>query len=194
MATDFSEYIKFIVIGSSGVGKTAILTRLVSNTFSDDTTSTVGVEFVSSEVTIDGKNIKLQIWDTAGQERFRAIAKNYFHSAAGVILVFDLTSRKSFDDLTQWMNDVHQHCDQNIVVTLVGNKCDLKDDRCISENEAKDFAESHHLEYIETSALNGNNIKYVFESTATGALKNLTVQAKNQNVILTNETKDSRCC
>ena len=194
MATDFSEYIKFIVIGSSGVGKTAILTRLVSNTFSDDTTSTVGVEFVSSEVTIDGKNIKLQIWDTAGQERFRAIAKNYFHSAAGVILVFDLTSRKSFDDLTQWMNDVHQHCDQNIVVTLVGNKCDLKDDRCISENEAKDFAESHHLEYIETSALNGNNIKYVFESTATGALKNLTVQAKNENVILTNETKDSRCC
>ncbi|OHT09160.1 small GTP-binding protein [Tritrichomonas foetus] len=195
MTSNQSEYIKFIVIGSSGVGKTSILTRLVSGTFSDDTASTVGVEFVSAEVNVDGKSVKLQIWDTAGQERFRSIAKNYFHSAVGVILVFDLTERKSFDDLGQWLEDVHQHCEQDTVVVLVGNKCDMTDERCISENEAKSFAEMHKFEYFETSALCGDNIEYTFQSTAASALKIAeSRKVSYDNVVLTNEPKESGCC
>lgn len=164
---------KFIVIGSSGVGKTALLTRLVDHTFTGESQSTIGVEFIATEINVDGSAVKLQIWDTAGQERFRAIAKAYFRSAIGVILVFDLTDRKSFDDLNQWLSDVHAHCDPNAVVTLIGNKSDLEQSRKISESEAKAFADLHQLNYLETSALGGDNVELAFQTTASNVLRTL---------------------
>ncbi|OHT15916.1 small GTP-binding protein [Tritrichomonas foetus] len=162
---------KFIVIGSSGVGKTAILTRLVDHTFTGESQSTIGVEFIATDIDVDGTPVKLQIWDTAGQERFRAIAKAYFRSAIGVMLVFDLTDRKSFDDLNQWLSDVHAHCDTNAVVTLIGNKSDLEDSRKVSESEASSFAELHQLNYLETSALGGDNVELAFQTTASNVLR-----------------------
>ena len=162
---------KFIIIGSSGVGKTAILTRLVDHTFTGESQSTIGVEFIATDIDVDGKQVKLQIWDTAGQERFRAIAKAYFRSAIGVILVFDLTDRKSFDDLSQWLSDVHAHCDPNAVVMLIGNKSDLESSRKISESEAKSFAELHNLNYLETSARVGDNVELAFQTTAQNVLR-----------------------
>ena len=164
---------KFIVIGSSGVGKTALLTRLVDHTFTGESQSTIGVEFIATEINVDGSAVKLQISDTAGQERFRAIAKAYFRSAIGVILVFDLTDRKSFDDLNQWLSDVHAHCDPNAVVTLIGNKSDLEQSRKISESEAKAFADLHQLNYLETSALGGDNVELAFQTTASNVLRTL---------------------
>jgi small GTP-binding protein len=157
---------KFIVIGSSGVGKTAILKRLVDNTFVEESQSTIGVEFLMTAIQVDGVTIKLQIWDTAGQERFRSIAKAYFRSAIGVMLVFDLADRKSFEDLNQWLNDVHTLCDPNAVVTLIGNKSDLTDARSVTATEAESFAQLHKLTYLETSARGGNNIQLAFQKTA----------------------------
>jgi small GTP-binding protein len=157
---------KFIVIGSSGVGKTAILKRLISDVFTGDSQSTIGVEFIATSMDIDGVSVKLQIWDTAGQERFRSIAKAYFRSAVGVILVFDLSERRSFDELNQWLNDVHSLCDPNAEVTVVGNKCDLVDSRTVTTTEAENFANVHHLSYLETSALSGDNIHEAFQRTA----------------------------
>ncbi|KAK8870216.1 hypothetical protein M9Y10_008093 [Tritrichomonas musculus] len=157
---------KFIVIGSSGVGKTAILKRLVDDVFTGESQSTIGVEFLATSIDVDGNNVKLQIWDTAGQERFRSIAKAYFRSAIGVILVFDLTDRKSFEDLGQWLSDVHALCDPNAVVTLIGNKSDLVDQRNVSNVEAESFAQLHQLTYLETSALGGENIQEAFQRTA----------------------------
>ena len=157
---------KFIVIGSSGVGKTAILKRLVDDVFTGESQSTIGVEFLATSIDVDGNNVKLQIWDTAGQERFRSIAKAYFRSAIGVILVFDLTDRKSFEDLSQWLSDVHSLCDPNAVVTLIGNKSDLVDQRNVSNVEAESFAQLHQLTYLETSALGGENIQEAFQRTA----------------------------
>jgi small GTP-binding protein len=157
---------KFIVIGSSGVGKTAILKRLVDNTFTGESQTTIGVEYVAATVPVDGVPIKLQIWDTAGQERFRSIAKAYFRAAVGVMLVFDLTDRKSFEDLTQWLTDVHSLCDPNAVVTLIGNKSDEVDKRVTTATEAQNFAQSHELTYLETSAKGGNNIQEAFEKAA----------------------------
>jgi small GTP-binding protein len=169
------------VIGSSGVGKTAILKRLVDNTFTGESQTTIGVEYVAATVPVDGHPIKLQIWDTAGQERFRSIAKAYFRSAIGVMLVFDLTDRKSFEDLTQWLNDVHSLCDPNAIVTLIGNKLDLANQRVITVTEVQNFAQLHELTYLETSALGGNNIQEAFQKAAAA------VHRKNASVVDTDD-------
>jgi small GTP-binding protein len=162
---------KFIVIGSSGVGKTAILKRLVDDVFMTESQSTIGVEFLATTVDVEGQEVKLQIWDTAGQERFRSIAKAYFRSAIGVILVFDLSDRKSFDDLNQWLTDIHALCDPNAVVTLIGNKLDLADQRKVTANEAEAFARLQQLTYFETSALGGDNIQEAFHRTTAAILR-----------------------
>jgi small GTP-binding protein len=162
---------KFIVIGTSGVGKTAILKRLVEGVFTTDSQSTIGVEFLATSMDVDGQAVKLQIWDTAGQERFRSIAKAYFRSAIGVILVFDLADRKSFDDLNEWLADIHALCDPNAVVTLIGNKSDLVGQRTVTSNEAEMFAQLHQLVYFETSALGGDNIREAFHRTAGAILR-----------------------
>lgn len=162
---------KFIVIGSSGVGKTAILKRLVDDVFTGESQSTIGVEFIATSIEVDGTAVKLQIWDTAGQERFRSIAKAYFRSAIGVILVFDLSDRKSFEDLNQWLSDVHSLCDPNAVVTLIGNKSDLVEQRTVTATEADSFAQLHQLTYLETSALGGDNIQEAFQRTAAAVFR-----------------------
>jgi small GTP-binding protein len=169
---------KFIVIGSSGVGKTAILKRLVDDVFTAESQTTIGVEFLATDIDLDGVTIKLQIWDTAGQERFRSIAKAYFRSAVGVILVFDLADRRSFDDLNRWLSDVHSLCDPNAEVTLIGNKSDLVDKRSVTATEADGFAQLHHLTYLETSALGGDNIQEAFRRTA-GAVYRKTMSTRD---------------
>lgn len=168
-----NDNFKFIVIGSSGVGKTAILTRLVDHVFTGESQSTIGVEFIATSVKVDNVTVKLQIWDTAGQEKFRAIAKAYFRSAVGVMLVYDITDRKSFDDLGGWLNDVHSQCDPNAVITLIGNKSDLEEKRKVSESEARDFAELHQLQYMETSALVGDNVELAFQTAASNVLRTM---------------------
>jgi small GTP-binding protein len=170
-ATSGRKTFKFIVIGTSGVGKTAILKRLVEGVFTTESQSTIGVEFLATSMDIDGQQVKLQIWDTAGQERFRSIAKAYFRSAIGVILVFDLSDRKSFDDLNQWLADIHALCDPNAVVTLIGNKLDLTGQRTVTTSEAEMFAQLHQLAYFETSALGGDNIREAFHRTAGAILR-----------------------
>jgi small GTP-binding protein len=162
---------KFIIIGSSGVGKTALLKRLTEDTFSVDSQSTIGVEFDSTLVDIDGQTVKLQIWDTAGQERFRSIAKAYFRNAVGVLLVFDITERKTFDDVNMWLNDVHSLCDPTAFVLLVGNKGDLASKRVITLAEAEQYAQNHQLIYLETSAMDGTNVRDAFLRVATQIYK-----------------------
>jgi small GTP-binding protein len=158
---------KFILIGSSGVGKTAILKRLVENSFTEDSQSTIGVEFDSTVLAINDRKVKLQIWDTAGQERFRSISKAYYRNAVGVILVFDITDRKSFDDLTSWLNDIRTLCDANAVIQLIGNKADLKSQRVVTLTEAEAFASHQHMQYLEISARVGENVREAFVRVAT---------------------------
>jgi small GTP-binding protein len=176
MATPIS--FKFIIIGASGVGKTAILKRLVEDTFSSESQSTIGVEFDSTTIDVDGQTIKLQIWDTAGQERFRSIAKAYFRNAVGVILVFDIGERKTFDDVNLWLNDVHSLCDPTATVVLIGNKADLAASRVVSLAEAEQYAQHHQLSYLETSALDGTNVREAFVKVATQIYRKSPVAGK----------------
>jgi small GTP-binding protein len=166
IGVEYKHSFKFIVIGSSGVGKTSLLQRLIDGQFSADGSPTIGVEYLSTVLEIDDQPIKLQIWDTAGQEKFRSIAKSYFRHAVGVILVYDITDRKSFDDLSSWLNDVHQFSDPNASIALIGNKLDRAAERAVTTAEAQLFASSHQLTYLETSALGGDNVNEAFHRAA----------------------------
>ena len=157
---------KVVVVGSSGVGKTAIVQRLIDNSFISDTQSTVGVEFKSFQVESDGFVCKLSIWDTAGQEKFRSVSKAYFRNAVGAVLVFALDDIDSFHELNTWINDLTSLAAPNAAILLVGNKADLTDNLAITENEALDFAKRYNVEYIEASAKSGQNIRETFTRLA----------------------------
>jgi small GTP-binding protein len=162
----YKHSFKFVVMGSSGVGKTCILKRLIDDQFPVDESPTIGADYVSKVEEVDGQSVRLQIWDTAGQEKFRSIAKSYFRGALGAILVYDITDRASFDELGGWLGDVHQFCDPNAFVALVGNKRDLADRRAVPCAEARRFAADHGLTYLEASALGGENVAEAFRLAA----------------------------
>lgn len=167
---DQSTQLKYVIIGASGGGKTSILRRLAENRFVQGTQSTVGIEYFTYDTTIENHKLKLMLWDTAGQERFYTIAKAYFRAALGIILVFDITDRKSFDQVPRWLRDARLDADPHCVALLVGNKTDLAEKRKISSEEAQKFAEVNELQYFETSALNGDGITEVFMKGATDIL------------------------
>jgi small GTP-binding protein len=178
---------KFIIVGSSGVGKTALLKRLIDDSWTDDSQSTIGVEFDSTVVNIGDRKVKLQIWDTAGQERFRSIAKAYYRNAVGVLVVFDLTDRKTFDDVNNWMNDIHALCDPNAVVQLIGNKSDMNPKRTVTVHEAEEYASHQRIQYMETSAKAGSNVRDAFIKVAAAVLGKSNKAAPpviNQNPLL----------
>ena len=159
------DYIfKLILIGSSGVGKTSILQRYIQKIFNDDYTCTIGVDFFMKSMKIDDKLIKLQLWDTAGTEKFKSITTGYYRGANAAFIVFDLTSRKSFENVSEWIENYYKYSnpDYERHVILIGNKSDLKNERIITENEIDDFVKLNKIKYFETSAKNGENIEDTF--------------------------------
>lgn len=193
---------KIIVVGSSGVGKSAIVDRLVFNKFKDENASTVGVEVQSHMFEVDGQPVKLQIWDTAGQERFRSVSRAYFRNAIGAILVFDITSRESFEEAEVWLNDIHSLAHQNAVILCAGNKNDMNATRKVSCGEINEFVEKNGLDYFETSALAGTNVTEVFMRLAyeinarvkSGDLPFLTATPHTAPVVQEEVKEESMCC
>jgi small GTP-binding protein len=161
--TGRSTSVKIVVVGESGVGKSQILRRFARDEFQLDTRATIGVEFASKQVQVDGISHKLQVWDTAGQERYRALTASYYRNAGGCLLVFDLTKRQTFAALSRWIAEIRQHTDgASVRILLVGNKADLVHIRQIPACEAKKFAQDNDLDFVETSALDGSNIHLAF--------------------------------
>ena len=155
---------KIVLIGDSGVGKTNILSRYISNEFSLNTQATVGVEFGSKIIKKGEKLIKLQIWDTAGQERYKSITSAYYKGSKGAFVVYDISRRCTFDNVDKWIGELKNNGSEDVFILLVGNKSDLNDQREISEEEVKKKAEVYNIAFCETSALKGNNIEFAFES------------------------------
>lgn len=134
---------------------------------------TIGVEFGARMVTIDGRQIKLQIWDTAGQESFRSITRSYYRGAAGALLVYDITRRETFNHLTRWLEEARQNANANMVIMLIGNKLDLEHRRAVSYDEGKKFADENGLIFLETSAKTAKNVEEAFCSTASKIYENI---------------------
>ncbi|PSS02992.1 Ras-related protein [Actinidia chinensis var. chinensis] len=159
---DYDYLFKVVLIGDSGVGKSNLLSRFTRNEFSLESKSTIGVEFATRSLTVDGKVIKAQIWDTAGQERYRAITSAYYRGAVGALLVYDVTRHSTFESVERWLRELRDHTDPNIVVMLIGNKCDLRHLVAVSTEDGKSFAERESLFFMETSALEATNVDNAF--------------------------------
>jgi Ras-related protein Rab-11A len=154
---------KIVLIGDSGVGKSNILTRFTKNEFNIDTKSTIGVEFATRTMNIDGKMVRAQIWDTAGQERYRAITSAYYRGAVGALIVYDMTKIQTFESVKKWLKELRDHGADNMVVMLVGNKNDLIHLRAVPFELAQGFAKENNLSLIETSALHSTNVELAFQ-------------------------------
>ncbi|XP_048333680.1 ras-related protein RABA5e [Ziziphus jujuba] len=158
------EYLfKIVIIGDSAVGKSNLLSRYARNEFNMHSKATIGVEFQTQSMDIDGKEVKAQIWDTAGQERFRAVTSAYYRGAVGALIVYDITRRTTFDSVGRWLEELNTHSDTTVARMLVGNKYDLENIRDVSVEEGKSLAETEGLFFMETSALDSTNVKKAFE-------------------------------
>ncbi len=159
--------LKSILLGNIAVGKTSLINRFLVNKFSNEYSSSIGVEFkVKSMPVNEHTTVDLQIWDTCGQEKFRTLTRQYYREANAVILVFDLTNKSTFNDIITWILDVKEHGPKDCLLVLVGNKIDLKSQREVSFSEAVQFAKSYSMDYFEVSAKTGYGIKFIFEIIA----------------------------
>lgn len=164
METIWLYQFRLIVIGDSTVGKSCLIRRFTEGRFAQVSDPTVGVDFFSRLVEIEpGKRVKLQIWDTAGQERFRSITRAYYRNSVGGLLLFDITNRRSFQNVHNWLEEAQSHVQpHNIVFLLVGHKCDLEAQRQVTQHEAEKLAGAYGMRYVETSARESINVEKAF--------------------------------
>ena len=186
---------KVLLLGDTTVGKTCFLMKYTDKTFQEVHMSTIGLDYrLKTMVLKNGKNIKLQIWDTAGQDRFRAITKNYYKGAHGIILIYDVTSLQTYENVKTWINQIREEAPPNVVIFLAGNKIDMEEERKVKTEEGKSLADEFGLPFYETSAKNDININETFEDlvekidsvysklgTNGGAANNKLIKGKNKS-------------
>ena len=157
--------LKLIIIGDANSGKSCLLEQFRAGRFYAGSTHTIGVEFASKVVTVgEDKRVKLQIWDTAGQDRYRTVSRSYYRGALGAIVVYDITSRDSFNNLPRWIQDAREQASKEVTIAVVGNKRDLAaNERAVPMLDASRFCQERDLLFMETSALTGEAVVDVFE-------------------------------
>ena len=160
---NYDEKIKIMLIGQVNVGKTSLIRRYTKNTFGGTFLTTVGIDFQEKVVNIDKKSIQIQIWNTAGEERFRNIAKNYFNSSDGFLIVYDITDKNALEKLKFWYEQIQLNAPKNIKYVLVGNKCDLEEQREVSKDEGINYSKEFKCKFYETSAKEGINVNEIFQ-------------------------------
>ena len=158
----FDVKYKIMVLGESKVDKTQLIKRYTKNVFGGVYLTTVGMDFQDKIIEIEDKKIRLQIWDTAGQERFRNVTKSYFQSSQGLVLVYDITDRESFEKLNFWVDNIKNFAPENAKFILVGNKCDLVNERKVSYEEGENYAKNLNIKFFEASARDGTNVNELF--------------------------------
>ena len=202
------DYIfKILLLGDSSVGKTCFLLRYSDDTFTENHISTIGLDYRFKLVNLENdKKVKLQIWDTAGQDRFRAITKNYYKGAHGIILIYDVTNITTFNNIKSWVSQIRENTTEKIKIALVGNKIDEEDLRKISFDEGQKLATEYDLKFFESSAKKNLRVSEVF-NYITEEINNQNIKKEIENgdkyklktkaVIITNEkgkTKKPGCC
>jgi len=164
MAKMYDHLFKMLVIGDPDVGKTSILLSFTGDPLNPGFAPTIGIDFKVKTIEMDGKQIKFQLWDTAGQERYRTITKVYYRSAMGIILVYDITNAKTFENIKKWMISIQDNAPADVDMILLGNKCELEEKRQVSKERGERFAIEHGIRFLETSARTGANLDEAFTS------------------------------
>ena len=201
---DYEFIFKVLLIGNSNVGKSSLFLKFVDDIWNDTFVPTIGVDFKIKTFEIDSSKIKMQIWDTAGQERFKNIIASYYRGAHGILLLYDVTDKDSFKNLSNWLIEIEKNSSKNVIKVLIGNKTDLEDKRVISQNQGKDFADTYGLKFIETSVKKNINVKEAFETLgrelmAASGDKRITKEKPNKKISISkaqdlNVQKQGGCC
>ncbi|XP_050525185.1 ras-related protein Rab-8A-like isoform X2 [Daktulosphaira vitifoliae] len=167
MAKTYDYLFKLLLIGDSGVGKTCVLFRYAEDAYNATTfISTIGIDFKIRTVELDGRRIKLQIWDTAGQERFRTITTAYYRGAMGIMLVYDVTSERSFNNVRTWMRNIEENASADVEKMLLGNKCEMDSSRQVSKERGEQLACEYGVRFLEVSARTGQGVEEAFTTLA----------------------------
>lgn len=184
--------LKIIIVGEGSVGKSSLLLRYADDKFIPENYSTIGVDYKSKPITINGENVILQIWDTAGQEKFRSITKNYYNGVHGALVVFDVTAINTFNQVKYWIESIKEK-DPLINIILIGNKIDLED-RSVTKEEAEKIANEYHIHYIETSAKDGTNIHETFEYISNETYQRISSGSYTSNYTLKKASESNKPC
>ena len=180
---EYDYLFKLLLIGNSSVGKSSLLVRFVDDVWEENFVPTIGVDFKLKTLDVNGKKVKLQIWDTAGQERFKNITASYYRGGNGVLVVYDITDRDSFTNLTSWLIEIEKNANKNVFKLLIGNKNDLESERKVTTEEGKEFADSNGMKFIETSAKTADKVYEAFELLTQEIIKN----NLNKDKVITNK-------
>jgi len=164
-----------LLLGDSGVGKSCLLLRFSEDEFTSSFITTIGIDFKTKNMTLDGEIVKLQIWDTAGQERFRTITSAYYRGAMGIVLVYDITDEPSFNNIRNWIRNINEHASDRVNKILVGNKCDMDANRkrAVPQSRGAALAKEYNMPFYETSAKSNTNVEEVFVHITRDILKRL---------------------
>lgn len=196
----YDYLIKLLMIGNSNVGKSCLALRYSDNVYVPNYMPTIGIDFRVRTVDIDDKKYKLQIWDTAGQERFRSITYSYYHGAHGILIIYDVTNKYSFQSVQGWMENITKYAKDPLSIILVGNKCDLTS-RIVETCEGKELADKYDIGFIETSARSNINVMEAFSLIVNSVRERsgehiippsdiITIESTNDKV----EKKKFSCC
>lgn len=186
--------VKLCLLGESGVGKTCIVNRFVSDLFSEHESLTVGAAFTTKTVKIGEYSILFQIWDTAGQEKYRGLAPMYYRGSAAAVVVYDITSERSFNEMQTWITELRQLGPQNLVLAIAGNKLDLDKKREVFKTTGESFAKNANAIFMETSAKNGSNVQDLFRIIAEKLpLDKIAMESKVGTLRLSATQKKERC-
>ena len=197
---NISKTFKVILVGDTNVGKTSIIRRYTKGQFCNINLTTVANSFSNKIININDQNINLQIWDTAGQERYRAISEIFFRNTDAIIFVYDITSKKSFDEISNfWYNYTLKDQSSDVISALAANKVDLFDKEEVNEDEGRNFAEEKNLIFYLTSAKNGTRIDNLFKDIATTLCERKVLKKKENNGTKLNaknteKNKNKKCC
>ncbi|CAG2168511.1 unnamed protein product, partial [Oppiella nova] len=200
---EYDYSFKLLLIGDSGVGKSCLMLRFADDKYIESINSTVGVDFKSRTIELDGKRVRLQIWDTGGQERYSTITSSYYRGAHGIIVVYDVTDMKSFQNVKKWLREIDLYVSDNVNKIIVGNKCHLTTKKVVDYATANEFAENLGIPFLETSAKQATNVETAFITIAADIKARMTTVSRvepisGQTIRLegntTSSSKRSGCC
>ena len=206
MLLDQQTFAKVVICGSSTVGKTTIFNQIVNHRFDMETTSTTGASFASVTYQLNDEEVHINFWDTAGQEEYRSLVNIYFRETDAVLIVFDLTKHKTFEDVDSWMDEVYANCGIPLPqVIVIGNKSDLEENREVTQNQIDEFILKTSIPYFEISAKSGSNVELLMKNIgltssqcikAKLARKAEFVNLNQQSPVKENkdEESDQKCC